>query len=323
MRNLLIAGLLMVLTTFSVHAQTLTDYSIAYSTGSFTATVGGTTVTSGVGTLNDGYVNGIPIGFDFFYMGQRYTTVSVSTNGWLSLGSNISSAAPLNNLSTGGTRPVIAPLWDDLAVINFADASYLVSGSGANRVFTLQVLNNRWNATAAGPTISYQVKLYEASGKIEFIYRQDANVVSNGSASVGITASGTGSGNFISLFYNGGAPTASATTENTTNAVKPPTGFTYTFTPPVPAAPSSLTFTSIGTTGYTLNWIDNSTIETGYAIYRSTDGSNFTFVNKTAANATSSAQTGLTPGTLYYWRVFAVSEGALSSALQSSAGTVP
>src|SRR6185436_19000862 len=42
-----------------------------------------------------------------------------------------------------------------------------------------------------------------------------------------------------------------------------------------------------------------------------------------AQNATSDAATGLTPGTNYTWRVFAVSEGALSTALSDSQATTP
>src|SRR5690606_19319874 len=63
--------------------------------------------------------------------------------------------------------------------------------------------------------------------------------------------------------------------------------------------------------------------ETGFVIYRSTDGVNYSFVSQTAANTTSSIQSGLTANTLYYWRVYAVSEGALSATpLSGSRSTV-
>ena len=68
----------------------------------------------------------------------------------------------------------------------------------------------------------------------------------------------------------------------------------------------------------TLNWTDNATNEFGYAIYNSTDGTNFSFVTQTAANATSQNVTGLTPSTNYFWQVYAVTEGAVSSVLAGS-----
>src|SRR5258708_18996469 len=64
----------------------------------------------------------------------------------------------------------------------------------------------------------------------------------------------------------------------------------------------------------TVNWTDNSTNELGFAIYRSDDGgSTYNFVTQAAAGATSSVQTPLLPGTTYFWKVFAVTEGALSA----------
>ena len=72
----------------------------------------------------------------------------------------------------------------------------------------------------------------------------------------------------------------------------------------------------------TLNWTD-SPDETIYGVYRSTDGTNFTFDGTAAQNATSYNATGLSPGTNYFWRVFAISEGALSTALSGSQMTTP
>lgn len=322
MRNFTIAATLLVLTSFSAHSQSITNYTFSASAGSFVPVT--TSAMSGVGTVDEGYFTSVPIGFDFFYMGVRYTTLSASTNGWLTLGTNITDPLPVNNLSTGGSpRPVIAPLWDDLNQTGFSNSGYSVTGSVGSRVFTLQTLDNKWDRGAPGNTISYQVKLYESTGRIQFIYRPETNNVANGSASIGISAAGTGAGNFLSLNNTSINPTASSTVETATINTKPATGQTYSFLSPTPIAPTTLTFTSLSTTGYTLNWIDNSNNETGFALYMSTDGVNFSYITKTAANATSAVQSGLSAGTLYYWRIFAVSEGALSTALQSQNGTMP
>src|ERR1044071_5334484 len=89
------------------------------------------------------------------------------------------------------------------------------------------------------------------------------------------------------------------------------------FTPTVPTAPTALNFTGVTQLAMTLNWTDSAN-ETIYAVYRSTDGVNFTFDGTAAQNATSYNATGLSPGTNYFWRVFAISEGALSTALAGS-----
>jgi hypothetical protein len=73
----------------------------------------------------------------------------------------------------------------------------------------------------------------------------------------------------------------------------------------------------------TLNWTDNATNEFGYVIYQSTDGINYSFAVQTAANATSQGVSGLNPSTTYFFKVFAVTEGALSSSLDGSQATTP
>lgn len=96
----------------------------------------------------------------------------------------------------------------------------------------------------------------------------------------------------------------------------------YVFTPPVPTATSgSLSFTGVSQTAMTLNWTNWASNEIGYVIYNSTDNINFDFVRQTAANATSSAFTGLLPSTTYYWRLYAVTEGCLSAAISGSRTT--
>ena len=92
----------------------------------------------------------------------------------------------------------------------------------------------------------------------------------------------------------------------------------YSFTPNVPNAPTGLSFTNTTAVSTTLSWTDNSGNETGYAIYNSIDGTNFNFVTETLPDTTSQNVTGLKPGTNYFWRVFAVSEGALSAPLAGS-----
>jgi hypothetical protein len=101
----------------AVQAQNITNYAFAASTGTFTALATPTYPTLSAGNVDDGYFNNIPISFDFWYMGTPYTTLSASTNGWLTLGANITNSTLTNSLSGGGApRPVIAPLWDDLDI---------------------------------------------------------------------------------------------------------------------------------------------------------------------------------------------------------------
>lgn len=69
------------------------------------------------------------------------------------------------------------------------------------------------------------------------------------------------------------------------------------------AAPTDLTATPISTTEIDLAWTDNSMDELGFAIERSLDNVTFVQIATVAADVTSYSDTGLTPATLYYYRV--------------------
>jgi subtilase family serine protease len=85
----------------------------------------------------------------------------------------------------------------------------------------------------------------------------------------------------------------------------------------LPAAPSNLT-AAAGKKSVTINWVDNSSNETGFKVERSTDGVNFNQITTTGANVTSYKNTGLTSGTTYYYRVRATN-GAGDSAYSNIA----
>ncbi len=70
-----------------------------------------------------------------------------------------------------------------------------------------------------------------------------------------------------------------------------------------PIAPSNLRVMATARTTVNLRWNDNSTNESGFYIERSTDGVTFTRVLTRGVNIVNGQVTGLTPNTLYYFRV--------------------
>jgi hypothetical protein len=307
----------------NVHSQALSNYGFAASTGTYTALSGSTFPT--MSNADDGLVNGIPINFDFWYMGEKYSTVGINTNGYVSFGTADSDLS--NNLGYSGGRPLLAPLWDDLhAVTTNANISYLTQGSAPNRTFTVEFNDMLWDYEAGGAVIDFQVILSESSGKVEFVYNQNGTAYSAGSggASIGITASGTSTNNFMSLDGAGDNPSVSLSSETGDIEVRPASDQLYTFTPPTTTPPTALNFTGVTTTAMTLNWTNNGSNRVLSAIYRSTDDVTYTWIANAASGATSYAASGLAISTTYYWKVYAISEGYVSSALagnQATAGT--
>jgi hypothetical protein len=290
------------------------NYSFSASSGTYTP-ISGTAVTlvsAGVTdatAADEGYANNIPIGFTFNYNGVNYTTVHINTNGFVALGTPFTTPANgyyANNLSTGpvvvtSARPVIAPLWDDLDMDITADnsISYSTSGTAPNRVFTVQYSNARWDYSSTVPVISFQVKFTETTNVIQFIYKQEAGAVVNtsGGASIGITAAGTGSGNFISLSNSSAAPAVSTTVSTNNIATKPATGQIYTFTPATCLAPANLQATNVTSTSATFSW--NAVAGAAgyeYAVSTSINPP----ASGTATTATSVNLTNLTPASVNY-----------------------
>ncbi len=257
-----------------------------------------------------------PIGFDFWFDGVRQTIFSANANGLMKLGPVAVTTAFSNGITTTTNQPNICPYWDDLWLGSNGKIHYKVIGSAPNRKLVVEWQNEQVPrvATATTGAGTFQAWLYESSGKIEFVYGTGmaANVANSG-YTVGIAS---GAASFAAVSTAGPTVSYAAANDSQTGAIA--AGAKYTFTPNVPADPTGLSYTAVGLNSMTLNWTDNSSNEFGFAIYRSLDGTSYEFVGQTAANATSSIQTGLASNTTYFWRVFAVSEGSVSNAASGS-----
>ncbi len=217
-------------TTNPMNSSDIPDYSFSAASGDYESLTDAVSPSLSGGDADDGYYSNISLGFDFTYLNANYSTVSASTNGFLCFGS--AAAVPGNDLASNGgaARPILAPLWDDLD-LSSGNFSYKIEGDSPNKVFTAQWENVLWNSGAGSPVISFQVKLYEADGEIEFIYSRESGAVNSGSASAGITASATGAGNFISLSDFSPAPNESYISSTNNLSSKPAEGQIYSFTP--------------------------------------------------------------------------------------------
>ncbi|MCX7697687.1 MAG: T9SS type A sorting domain-containing protein [Bacteroidales bacterium] len=209
----------------SLHLFGQLGYNFSATTGTYSPLTGATTIhASGVDDVISGW---IPIGFNFTYNCQTYSQVKVSSNGWLTFNDLTSSYATNNLSNTVGN--IIAPLWDDLQVSSTGVVRYNITGTAPNRVFTVEWFQMEWNYLANADVISFQVKLYETSNRIDFIYQQGPGAVNSGSASIGIN--GNTSGDFYSLDGTGPNPNASKVVETTTLSTKPANGQIYRWDP--------------------------------------------------------------------------------------------
>jgi hypothetical protein len=327
--------LLFLSANYSVQAQSAANYSFTTSTtGSLTDMSSGTTQL--ISSSQDDFVSAITnIGFDFWFQGVRYGQFSANSNGLIRLGSTIVQTGtpykPLGQMNMA----LISAYGADQRTHTTGKVHYKLIGSAPSRTLVIEWLNMQSNYNAGGTAgLTYQVRLSETSGTIEFTYgsmtmstagaadpnSQDPHIGFSSNnvmfviGSVTAAQSGTptptynGASNIpVANLYTAGAIPVLSSAANGSRR-------TFTFTPPVSAAPTGLNITAVTPIMMTLNWTDNASNEQGYVIYRSDDGGiTYNFISQAAANAVSSIQTGLNPNTNYYWRIYAVTEGGLSS----------
>jgi hypothetical protein len=177
-----------------------------YQPGGFTTSLGtyndlgsnGTIIS--VSNTDDAFSSALPIGFTFNFNGYSYDSFVFSTNGFIKLGVDTPSRhflftghvqPPPNGPFTATTSPT--PLAKDTSMLfafgqdlfagtNAADFRYEVSGSPGTQVCTIQWKNvkDKLQATVGGlwDTINFQIKLYESTNVIQYVYGKWTSTVS-------------------------------------------------------------------------------------------------------------------------------------------------
>ena len=161
--------------------------SISYSFKSESSTFNYLTGGEVVPTLSfdDSVSDKLPIGFSFQFGCEIYSDFYASSNGTISF--NVPFIRENNSIASlvPSDLTLLAPLWDDLSGIGGV-FSYRTTGVAPNRVLTAEWKKWKWAYNASSPVISFQVKLYEGTNSIEYIYNQELGLNTNSSASIGI-----------------------------------------------------------------------------------------------------------------------------------------
>jgi hypothetical protein len=342
----------------SVWAQNSANYTFATSTtGSLALDMNGGAVDMSTGTTQlvgaglDATASAVTnIGFDFHFMGNRFTQFSVQEDGILQLGST---AAPTNTYTINGgsaTSPRLSAFNADLRTGQTSGkVHYKVSGTAPNRVLVVEFVNMQlfYTSSAMSGNSTWQIRLYE-KGNVEYVYGSMSAVdvgAGNKSPSIGFYT-GSATGAFASVLYAGN--TVSVTNPYAANPAVAALGAianldsaadgsrrVYQFIPPgnpgnalatVIPPPTFLSFSNVGGGNMTLNWAESSpNIDVvKYIILRSSDGgATYTLAGTVNVGTTTYNATGLTPSTTYSWRIYAISEGGKSTNLDAVQATNP
>ena len=121
-------------------------------------------VTTWNGTLDDGYTNAIPVGFDFKFYGTNYSNIYLSTNGFLSFTALTSSYYTNETIpSSDVPNNIIAPMWDDLDGRTQGTVHYLRESDKLIIQFT------NWQKYSGTGSLTFQIVL-KSNDRIMFYY---------------------------------------------------------------------------------------------------------------------------------------------------------
>ncbi len=145
-----------------------TQYVFSSSVLTYTEITTGTV--HGTASNDDQSFAAIDLGFTFRYNNVDYTQVSIQSNGWIAMGGTIASS--YYPLSTGTTNNVISALGRDLQGNGTtSELRSLTEGTAGNHVFTVQWKDyKRYGSSYVGDAFDFQIKLYEATGRVEIVY---------------------------------------------------------------------------------------------------------------------------------------------------------
>ncbi len=240
------------------------------------------------------------IGFAFNYEGLTYTQFSVNSNGLIRLGATPVSNVYSNNISATGNEPMLMPLWEDFSTGSNGEVRFGLSGASPNRICVIDFRLYNSSSTSSAYNLSFQVRLYETTNIIEFVYG-DGNGLSSASIGIGgLNCSNYMARNDLSnhTFANSGG------SNNIT--LWPGNGRKYTFTPPSCSAPAAVTSSAVATTTATISWTAASPAPSGgYQYEVRTSGAagsgaiGLVTSNTTAAGVISANNTGLSASTPY------------------------
>ncbi|MFA9210200.1 MAG: T9SS type A sorting domain-containing protein [Moraxellaceae bacterium] len=274
-----------VLTAISSLNAQVSGYGFNQSVGTYTAITGGTVL--GIATNDDDNFTNLPLGFTFNFNGTNYTNFSANANGFIALGTSISSS--YSAISGGTTNNIIAALNQDLqGNTTTGEMSYLTTGTAPNRVFVMQWKSYR-KYGASGDDFNFQIRLNETSNYIQVVYGSFTSNTTSTTVQVGLRGA-------TSADYNNRTTSWAASTAGTSNSANqtlsatatPVSGTTYTWIG-YPAAPAALT-QATGTP----------TCATGTALSTSsTAPTDVTYYWQTSATGTSTTTAYTGPYTVY------------------------
>lgn len=280
----------------------VTAYTFAQTTGTYVPVTG----TDLFGAAwNDNVAADIPLGFTFQFNAVSYSSVTVSSNGFVTFGATAPTATnylPVSN--TGAYAGAISAFGRDLsATTATTGVSYTVTGISPNRKFVVQWQNAK---RIGGDAANFQIILNETSNKVDIMYGACTATSTSNTSKVQVGLRGATNADFNNRL-GANATAWNATSAGATNAdvvnykstVLPASGLTFSWLPPSCFPVSGLASTGTTSSTATFSW---SSAGSSFDLYYGPTpltAPGATTAPTATASATSFTATGLSPETAY------------------------
>ena len=272
-----------IISTLQVRAS-LNNYNFTQQVDTISPLIGGTNLVAyyhnttvyygaanqpyGTTNANNLFFSGIPIGFNFIVDGQVNTVFGINSRGYLMLGNN-----SLNMKVTPATNPisgkvsatVISALGGYLCQTNASRIHYSTLGTAPNRILAVQFDNMARRYSMNNDSLSFQIRLYEGTNKIQFIYHKLSVLKQGADQYFEIGIRGIDSSNYSNRPLTGNWENSSwgFTNKSTCMLGKynyPALGTSFTFSPPDTACIASNLSGTIFPSSYAVSATDTFTL---------------------------------------------------------------
>lgn len=271
------------LTAFNPAKALISNYTFTSSSANYIPLTGGTTFVTG-SAWDDAVSSLIQMPFSFTYNNVAYTTVSINTNGFITLGA-VSASATYCGLQASPANSIAAYGTDLRGTTASSTIQYGVMGVAPNRQFVIQWTDCRQFFSTTGNHWSFQIILNETSNTVQVVMgtvtcattmgaNNCADVAGEG-GDIGLLGNSTADFNIRSItngtntWVTSIAGTAINAVCNMSSTNFPAAGLTYTWTP---GAVLPMSFVSCTTTfinnlsGVPKNSVNNAIIRVQVAV---------------------------------------------------------
>lgn len=178
------AILLSILFTATIASAQVSNYRFSALSGTYTPVDSMPGLAVNTYGIQDDFItpDKVKLPFSFQFGQQQFDSVGLSENGFLYFGNignrELGSSWPISTVHTSKVKGVISPIGTDLHPVNTAPQNTTlkttIAGTAPNRIFIAEwAQTSRFDAVNNlndPDNISFQVKLYEQSNRIDFVY---------------------------------------------------------------------------------------------------------------------------------------------------------